>query len=280
MKAYLNQKQKVESLNMVLDAIKTIEKISSSEIGGFSEQFKKAKTFLGELNYTILALANYMGKKSYPKVYRSKKELLLVVTGNKGLVGSLYTDILNMAENQMHGKDLITIGTKASEINSNKLLSLPMPEGEVFDSGQLRQTVDLIKKYIEAKKISKITAIYPFFEGFISQKAKTEVIFPIDFSLIKNSISKDFKLPTMLISDSDKNMVLKNLLEFYIEAYVGRIFFETRLSEIAARLVNSQKATDKAHDLLRSGIREYLKARRTEITNQQIENFIGHINLS
>lgn len=279
MRIYLTYKERVANLRRVAETIKTIEKISVTQLRDLKTQFELTEGYLKEINISLLELAYYLERSSFRlAVEKGAEGLLLVVTGNKGLVGSLYQDILAEAEDGAGDKNLITIGTKAAAVKGNKVYSSPLPD-KPLGSEELSTTTEKIFELLDNQRLSKLGVVYPSFNGFSSQKAKRATIYPIDFAKLKEDLAQEIVVPKMLIGEPKPHRMLKNIARLYINTFIAKVFCEAKLSEIAARLINSQKASDKADALIKRSVHEYQKVRRSEITSQQLENFLGHINL-
>lgn len=279
MRIYLTYKERVANLKRVAETIKTIEKISVTQLKDLKTQFELTEGYLKEINISLLELAYYLEKSSFRlRPEKSAGGLLLVVTGNKGLVGSLYQDILAEASNDAGDNDLITIGAKAVAVKGNKIFASPLPD-QPLGSEVLDTTLSKIFELLNSGKLSKLDVVYPSFNGFSSQKAKRVVAYPVDFAKLKEDLGEAISVPKMLIGEPRPAKMLRELARLFIRSFIIKVFCEAKLSEIAARLINSQKASDKADALIKRSVHEYQKVRRSEITSQQLENFIGHINL-
>lgn len=270
MRTYLKYKDEAKSISDVASAIKTIKKISAIKLKKQKNIFERNADFVKELSILISHLGEAFDKQkfSYP-INKNSHELMIVITGNKGLVGSLYQDVSEIAENESRGKMIVTIGLKSEGISGNKFLSFELPDDPKNSPGVselLTKTITLVKN----GSISNITIVYPSFNGFTDQKSIILPLYPINFT--KNEDS-----PKMLITEPGKYEVLASLADLYIKTNILKAISEAVLSEVSARLVNSQKADDKSQILLNEGIKNYLKARRVDITRQQLEGFIGHI---
>lgn len=280
MRIYLTYKERVANLKRVAETIKTIEKISVTQLRDLKAQFELTEEYLKEINISLLELAYYLEKNSF-RLSTQKGgagNLLLVVTGNKGLVGSLYQDILLEASDGGGEKNLITIGAKAAAVKGNKIYNSPLPE-QPLGSEVLNTTLTKIFELLDERRLPRLDVVYPSFNGFSSQKAKRVSVYPIDFAKLKEGLSQEISAPKMLLGEPKPPKMLRELARLYIRSFIIKVFCEAKLSEIAARLINSQKASDKADALIKRSVHEYQKVRRSEITSQQLENFIGHINL-
>lgn len=280
MKTYLIRKSETKALENVAETVKTIEKISASELKELKWQYENMSSYLTEVNIILYQLSVILKKEVFfDNLKNNFGNLSIVITGNKGLVGELYQQVQNLAVS-IDSKYLITIGTKANAIDGDKLLTFTMPEDDILNSAELKNTVQKILDVIHKNTVSKVTVIYPNFFGFTNQKAKVTQIYPVNSELTDQNFDINIPIPTMLIREPADKIILKALTDLYLETFITKSFCETKLCEIATRLLSSQKAYDKALNLIKQSKHKYLKERRVEATNQQLQSFVGHINLS
>lgn len=279
MRFYLQYKERIKKLQGVADTIKTIEKISAARLKPLKDAYENMLNYNQILSSTLYQTASVVSQKNnydYPK--KKKEKLLIVVTGNKGLVGNLYRKTVLEAEKASEGKKIIAIGKKSAQISGNKIFRENMPDKEEDVLSINKKVSETVLKFL-AGGIESVEISYPSFISFVSQKPEFLKIYPVDLDNIKSSLNEAGELSPLTIFEPDGKDIIKVLTKIYIDSWIAKAINEARLSEVASRLLESQKASDKAGDLIKQAKHMALKARRRESTAEQLESFIGHVDV-
>ena len=84
------------------------------------------------------------------------------------------------------------------------------------------------------------------------------------------------KRPRWGIRSPSGTVLLTRARAMWLTAQLMFMAVEARLSEYAMRTVAMQRATDNAEELVRRYAARYFRARKSELTAEQLENFVSH----
>ena len=234
------------------------------------------------------------------------EKAFVILTGDKGLVGGLWHEVINaVLENVKQYQSFIVIGVKGenylkeenipiiklftpSEISNysdknateDDLYEQPKSPTEVtyFFGVPPKEWAEHITNYIfnEFKKgtFSRVDILYPQFISLAEQTPNLIPFLPFEFKFKKNEEKKSGEgLP---IFEPSKQEIFNKLLQKYIIIFFRKIIIETKLSELSARTVAMEHATTKIEKLIQKLALDYTKERRRIITQRQLESFIAH----
>ena len=314
MKTYLNYKNQLEGLNDVYETAKTAEKIAATAMHFFKKEkinldnyvqalekvLSRFLQFHKNLKHPLLAGEN-SGKirNQFPAPRRdqakqsnqaSSRQALVLVSGDKGLVGDLWHRVVNkfLAEkNKYHS--VIALGAKGQAFLEEEAISPAQSFINIFNtSGEAKTDDDKIKEitsYVlsafEKKEFSAVDVIYPRFISLADQQIEIIPLLPFDFKLMAGfkgnnqsaadqSITDPAGLP---IFEPGKPKLFDELLAKYIQVFFRRIIGEARLSELSARIVSTESATAKTKKLMHELSLSYQKQHHRNMTQQQLEIF-------
>ena len=120
--------------------------------------------------------------------------------------------------------------------------------------------------------VDEIHIVYTEFVSMLTQNAVVHRIIPL---VIEETTEAPVGGPIPLYEfEPSPQVVLDDLLPWYVESRIYQALLEAAAAEIAARRRAMKSATDNANDLLEEFTREANKARQAEIT-QEISEIVG-----
>jgi F0F1-type ATP synthase gamma subunit len=129
MKTFLAYKNQVQGFRDVLETVKTVEKIAASSIHFLKQKVYNLNIYASEIERVLARLSLFYQKKNNPllKKRTKGKKALVILTGNKGLVGGLWHQIINsFLENLKPYQAVIAVGAKAKTcLNKRIYKTLP-----------------------------------------------------------------------------------------------------------------------------------------------------------
>ncbi len=197
------------------------------------------------------------------------KHLYLIISPNKGLCGSLntnlYKNILEIITRETEDVSFVTIG-KISEQAVTKYSKNLIAS---FDFGINQPTYELIvpvAKFIlnEYKKgvYKEVCVLYTDFENTLVQRPRVIQILPIKKDLEGHEAVIEY------IFEPDRRSLLTYLIPYYIENQLFQLVLESYASEQSARMMAMKNATDNANEITKELTLIYNRARQTQITNE------------
>ena len=213
-------------------------------------------------------------------VRRARKELVLVVSTDKGLAGALNTNLMREAMTFDAAKTVyVSAGRKARQFIVRGRREL-LASFELKDAPTIVET-KLIARFCLEKfltgEVDKVTVLYTHFINTISQKALAQTLLPISQfpppSAAKSGTAEEQSADPLLgyIFEPSAEAVLDFMLPYYVQYQVYQMILDARASEHSARMVAMKNATDNANQFIKDLTLEYNKMRQASITTELLE---------
>lgn len=273
-------RRRIKSVKNTAQITKAMQMVAASKMRKAQQAALAGRDYAQLLNRVIVSVRDAIEQESHPLLERrsgSGKELVILMTTDKGLCGALNTNVLREAAACDPAKTLfVSIGRKGTQflarLKRQMIADFPLQERPTFP--QCKQISKFcIEKFLD-HTVDKVTLLYPRFINTLTQTPTAYPILPIT-SLDEVGIKTDYEaLPPIeggLEFEPSANAVLDAILPAYIHYLVYQTQLGTRASEHSARMVAMKNATDNAKSLIKDLTLEYNKARQAGITNEILE---------
>ncbi len=294
MKNYLERRNEIKGYKDVSETIKIEEKISTSYIRFLKDEVAQLVLYNSTLEKVLARLSQFYEALDNPLFRRgSGKRYVVVVSGNKGLVGGLWHNLTSFLLARKNNYDFFVVtGDKMKRYLEEENIKV----GKAFSSASIvpqpEEIVEISNYLFEEfknEKLSKIDIIYPKFISLVDQQSAILSFLPFRFSLASlvepsyprgennfgYSQTKDLSLGLPIFEPS-KREIFGFLLKKYIEVFFLKIIMEAKLSEFSARTISMEHASEKTKELIKKLRNTYFKERRRVLTQRQLENFVVH----
>ena len=219
-----------------------------------------------------------------------KKALLVLITSNRGLCGSLNSSVLKRAGEQLKqfGSDVLVdvlgIGKKSSLFAKRNELELVSVYDELGERPQYEGVLPIAKQIIDGfldGTYDKVEVIYTHFESALKQSPRSVQLLPMNketLSSIEATLDegeKDIEFPIeQYIFEPDLEDVIHYVIPRLIETALYHGVLESAASEHSARMVAMKNASEAAGDMIDNLNTVYNTARQAAIT-QEIAEIAG-----
>jgi F-type H+-transporting ATPase subunit gamma len=208
-----------------------------------------------------------------------QKELVLIISTDKGLCGALNTNLFREASNFDPAKtNFVVTGKKARQFIARTKREL-LADFELKDSPSFVEAKPISKFCMEKflrREVDKVSVLYTHFINTINQRTVVQTLLPISsFDLPKGETAHGETKPAdpMIgyIFEPNAATVLDSVLPYYISYQVFQMILDARASEHSARMVAMKNATDNANQFIKDLTLEYNKMRQAGITTELLE---------
>ena len=219
------------------------------------------------------------------------KVLLVVVTSDKGLAGSVNSAVLKKVEQlKATGEEfaMVAVGRKAVEFANREKITLLGEYTNLHDDVTLADVKEIAavvqKSFAEVGAYKKVEVVYQNFLSTFEQEATMRQVLPLDTAEVyfmmqgirprHGKFSQDTVAPDAMINhtiEPDAETVFNALIPQLIEIIIFHAFLESKASEHSARMVAMKNATDKSKEVARFLTLKYNKARQAAITAEVAE---------
>ncbi len=266
-------KRRIKTAKNVSQIAKAMEMMSASKIKRAQTTVENNKPYAKRIESLTGSLIQNTKRSKFKHPYidanKSPKKLLIAISPDRGLCGSLNTNLFKalMAQEDKN-TILITIGNKferfASRLDYEFLASFPM--GTTLPRYSIvYELVKLIDEQYKAGNVSSVEILYAEFVSFFEQKPKTHKILPINTEVVANNEE------LYHLFEPGPVKLLETLLPQYLEVALYSALLEAYTSEQAARMVAMQNAKTNAQDIASFLTLTYNKFRQEKITNEILD---------
>ncbi len=309
----LDIRRRIKSVKNTRSITRAMQMVAASKMRKAQEQALKSRSFAEKALEMLSTLS-----ESIPKNYThyllekspGKKYLVLMITSNKGLCGSLNANVIRKALDFMESANHIVISEKTEQKleaqleeeifhfstlgkkGRDNLLRLGhVLRADFSDIGDRMNSLDiapLTKHLLDEYKNHEYDAVYIVYTHFVSvlvQKPVVKRIVPLGKDIL-DSIQEILKgqvktapassKKTEYIFEPAAKTVLDELLPKFVEIQIYQAILEANASEHSARMVAMKSATEAAKDLIDDLTLTYNKARQSGIT-QEISEIVGGV---
>jgi len=277
MKTYLSYKNTIEGLENVLETIKAEEKIAASSIHFLKKTTQNLNVYTNELRIVLERLFLFQKNHLLFKNRNSGKKVLILITGNKGLVGGLWHNLINTFLQRKREYQIIAVFgkkgvkyLKEERITPHKVFS-SVPD--LKDKKAVKEDLKYIFDGFEKEKWQRVDILYSRFISLTQQQPLFTTFLPFEPPQTKNHYNEIKGLP---IFEPSKRKIFDIILKKYIWMSFLKILAESQLSELSARVVTTEHSSTKTENLIKHLSLDYFKARRKDITKKQLESFSAH----
>lgn len=220
--------------------------------------------------------------------------LLVIVTSDKGLAGSVNSAVLKQAEKIFHENilvDVIAIGRKALEFAQREKKTVLSSYTNVSDSVTVKDVEAMTMQVIQAfadTKYQKVTVVYQNFISTFEQTPVVRQILPISVPDI-HDMMRGIKPKVGMYSDNrlaqkkavqykiepSVEAVLSALIPQLVEIVLYHALLESKASEHSSRMVAMKNATDKSKEVVKALTIKFNNKRQAAITAEVSEITAG-----
>lgn len=284
-------RRRIKSIKNTAQITRAMQLVAASKMKRAQDQAIQGRSYAELLNQVLVNLKAQTEEDAHPLLQDPEggRELILLITTDKGLCGALNTNLLRqVAEKASPDATFVTVGTKGraflARTKRDLLADFHVKDPVPFaDSKQVSKFV--MEKFLEGG-YSSVKVAFTNFINTISQEPMLEQLLPI--SPIDLGRDKDF---VGMGGDSEPGApaeegspsgggyifepsiasVLGTVLPQYVNNQVYQMLLESRASEHSSRMVAMKSATDNAKQIIKDLTLEYNKQRQAAITNELLE---------
>lgn len=279
-------KKRMTAVRTIQRITKTMQMIATAKFTAALGRAKATRPYTDKVQQLVSEVAAAAGEVSSPLIdgpaEPANRELLLVITSDRGLCGAYNANVLRSAMNhirQLQGKevevDLETSGKKA--VGYFRFQRVPISERHTIgDRPQYDDVNRLADRYINAfveGQYDKISVAYMRFISNSRQEPEVMQLLPIMPAAADDaaggSTTADYDF-----SPSSREL-LDDLLPMSVKTTLFQAFNDAAVSEQIMRMVAMKAATENASEIGRTLRRDFNRARQGQITTELTEIIAG-----
>lgn len=274
-------RRRIKSIRSTAQITKAMQMVAASKMRKAQQHALAGRPYAELMNKVLVSLQKRTNPRLHPllEIRPLKKELVLVISTDKGLCGGLNTNLFREAANFDQTKTAFVVsGKKARQFIARTRREL-LADFELKDSPSFVESKPLSKFCLEKflrREVDKVSVLFTHFINTISQRAVVQTLLPISsFDLPKGASTEESTkdLDPMLgyVFEPKAEELLGVVLPYYIQFQVFQMILDARASEHSARMVAMKNATDNAEQFIKDLTLEYNKMRQAGITTELLE---------
>jgi len=250
-------RKEMEFTKTMGEIVEVLKAIASTEYFSLQKRRKKFNEFEEHLQ-GFFELVNVEGL-THPFLSSSSEATnIVLITSEAGFLGKLNTLIVNTAIEEYKKGDLITVvgkqGARYIQEHGLKYSYLPGIDDNISYDKIIKLRDIIVTKFLD-EKLGSTIIIYPHFVSFAAQEVKKmqilpgRFLFPEKAQFEPQSASGVFRpqLPhhkREIIIEPSINRSVEYLIKIWIEQIISFIFWESKLSEWASRVIHLERSSD------------------------------------
>ncbi len=275
-------KIRIKSVQSTKKITKAMEMIAASKMKRAQMAALKGRPYLQKLEEVITDIVTYSDpplSHPYLKARKTVKNVgYIFMTSNRGLCGGFNGNVIRkmfeiLKENNETKEIVLTVGKKGRQAMERIGKSVLADFEEMTDRPSFLDTIGISRVVIDDFKSGKLDEVYMVYNHFfsaLSQRPVVKKLLPIEPGELHSAgMKRDY------IFDQDREVVLDELLNRYLETTVYQTVLESLASEHSARMMAMRQASDNASDIITNLTLHYNKARQAKITKEILEVVSG-----
>jgi len=272
-------RRRIKSVKNTAQITKAMQMVAASKMRKAQQAAISGRDYAQLMNRVIVSLRDAVDPSTHPLLDRRerKKELVLLLSTDKGLCGGLNTNLFREAMAfDVDSTLFVSVGRKGTQFLARTKRKM-IADFPLRDHPNFLETKSIskfcIEKFLDGS-VDKVTVLFSRFVNTLSQTPTAMPLLPLtSFEEIglTNQYEEVHSLEGGIQFEPNAGDVLNAILPTYVHFGVYQTLLGTRASEQSARMVAMKSATDNAKNIVKDLTLEYNKARQASITKEILE---------
>jgi len=183
--------------------------------------------------------------------YAADKNCIMIITSDEGFLGDLNAQVINAGLSCRKKDDVLIVlgerGAHSLQDAGESFLYFPGIPEEIEHEEAYKLRDYLIQQYMR-KKFGKVLIAYPKFISFSQQEVSLKHLLPYTLGVLEANPEEKKTSPEVLIEPSE-NSVIDYLIRIWMEQEIYNILWESKLSELARRVIHLEGSSQVISEL-------------------------------
>jgi F-type H+-transporting ATPase subunit gamma len=281
-------RRRIKSVKNTAQITRAMQLVAAAKMKKAQDQALAGRDYAERLTQVLFDIRTNFGEESHPFLEQREgnRELVLVISTDKGLCGPLNTNLARKIKAQTSpDADFVTVGRKlrilCEKLGKNVIADFTVRDPVPF--AQTRPIAKFLSQQFLQGNYDKVSIAFTGFVNTLRQEPEVVTLLPIQNhrdgeEQAFESIGQGFSVQQHQ-NDPDRDFtfepspseVLAAILPLYVNYEVFQAHVESRASEHSARMVAMKSATDNAKKFIKELTLEYNKLRQGAITAELLE---------
>ena len=267
-------RDRIKSVKSIQQVTSAMRMVAAAKLRRAQERMEQARPYEQRLQEVINNLLPDVNQDMLDllQVREVKRVGYLIVTSDRGLAGAFNTSVIKKVESEIEeiGKkntDLFCIGRKGRDHFKKRDYSVVLEYVEFWNELDFPHAVtfgESIISHFLSGQVDEIRVVYNWFKNLGMQELRVEKLLPLYYEGDKNHFGDHIYEPS-------KKEIVESLIPRHLNVEMWKYLLESFASEMAARMVAMENATENAGEMIRSLQLQFNKARQASITTEMLE---------
>ena len=270
-------KNRIRSMESTRQITRAMEMVAATQLRHAQTQILASRPYFQILSSTVSGILEHNRDISSPYLQERsvQKVVYIVIAGDRGLAGGYNSNILNMVEDQLKGKEAVVlpIGKRSAEFFRKR--GIPVFAEAYTEAGDMgivdcfTVAKDLCTAFL-AGQFDEVHIAYTNFISVLSQVPADRKLLPL--------VPEKANIPVPhsdILYEPDPDEVFAALVPEYLGGILYGALCESRCAEAAARRTAMEAATSNADEMMRHLRLHFNQVRQAAITQEITEIVVG-----
>ena len=267
-------RDRIKSVKSIQQVTSAMRMVAAAKLRRAQERMEQARPYEQRLQEVINNLLPDVNQDMLDllQVREVKRVGYLIVTSDRGLAGAFNTNVIKKVESEIEeiGKkntDLFCIGRKGRDHFKKRDYSVVLEYVEFWNELDFPHAVtfgESIISHFLSGQVDEIRVVYNWFKNLGMQELRVEKLLPLYYEGDKNYFGDHIYEPS-------KKEIVESLIPRHLNVEMWKYLLESFASEMAARMVAMENATENAGEMIQSLQLQFNKARQASITTEMLE---------
>jgi F-type H+-transporting ATPase subunit gamma len=276
---------RIRSVKNIAQVTRALQAVSASNVRKAMAAMLRTRPYATKAWQVLTHIAGQPGRATLHPLLtpraEDRNELVVLVTGDRGLAGAYNSNIVRFALNRFNSSEVptsyIAIGRKGRDMlirrRKNVIAEFShLPAAPSFSdvSAIGRLAVD---EFLSGK-VDRVYLVYTDFVNMVKQVPDIKQLLPLEIGVGEGRVEvfeQAKKASAAYIYEPDEEEILDEIVPRFTALQVYQAIMESLASEHAARMVAMKNATDSATELASALQLEYNKVRQQGITGEILD---------
>ncbi len=273
-------KRKIDAVKKTAQITRAMNMVAAAKLRGAQANMEKFHPYADKFREVIFRLASGVEQDGTfdlltPRDDVRKVELVLL-TADRGLCGSFNHNLITLAEKFLLEKEsegyevtLVTAGRKGHEYFRKRKFKIRKSLTGLLNKPNYDDAYSLGRELIELFQTGEADEVYLIYSQFVSMLRQVPTLIKL-LPVVPERESEESQQLEYLFEPSHE-VLLNDILPNYVYVQILESFYQTAVSEHAARMTAMDNATNNCNEMVRDLTLVYNKARQASITKELMD---------
>lgn len=281
-------RRRIKSVKNTAQITKAMQMVAASKMRKAQMAALASRPYAQELSRLLLPFASMefdheSGSQPLLQNRKGGRDLVLLVSTDKGLCGALNTNLLREVSHfDPETTEFVCVGKKGLQFLARAKRTV-LAEFHLKDNFSFFDAQAVAKfcldRFLEGR-VNRVTVLYSHYVNTLTQNPSQRIVVPVQsFDVGHAELGHDnapsdtavkAEVPEYVLEPNQADF-LNSLLPHFVFYKIFHIILESRASEHSARMVAMKNATDNAKQIIKDLTLEYNKIRQASITTEILE---------